>query len=239
MNDTVAIQYALFRGLRSCTLFNDCNIILGRELMMQSEIELSAIWQTPSKSNKQGVGIIVNLPNTLFPKPNSLQRQREFSISIFEERNFNFTPGVGTFVPAEDWADLLLDFLWNWRLWRASGLILEGRALADDNTIQGVIGIRASALLRQERLPAARCATPAIAVDGSNVVTLSVADSSQIYFTTDGASPPMPDNIGSLAAEEAATLYTAPFQADSGDIISAMSFADGLLPSQIATQEIP
>lgn len=233
MKDVVAIQQALFHGLRSCSLFDPFNVVLGRQFLVQSEVQMDAVWMTP-RNGTVGLGLIVQIPALVFPKPNSLQRQREFSVGIYEERNINFTDGVGTLTAAEDVGDMLVDFLWNWRLWRSSGLVPDTRALIPDTRFPGIMGMMAKVTLRQERAQPARAAMPLITVDGSNVVTITVTDGSQIYYTTDGFSFPGPSNEGKLPGEEAAILYSAPFQADSGDIIMAVSFADGSLPSQLA-----
>jgi hypothetical protein len=239
MNDVVAIQQGIFRGLQSCSLFNPVNQLLGREFLVQSQVEQSAIWLTP-RNGCQGVGMVTQIPTLLFPKPNSLQREREFSVGIYEERNMNFTPNLGTMTTAEDWADLVIDFMWNWRLWRTSGFILQDRVVVPDDRYPGIVGLNAKVILRQERKQPARAATPVINADDPNNVTIAVADDSQIYYTLDGFSFPGPANTGDLVGEQKATLYNAPFAAQSGNIVLAAAFSDSApLPSQIATLEIP
>lgn len=238
MTDAVAIQLALYHGLRSCKLFDSFNVVLGREFLVQSEIEMDALWLTP-RNGCAGLGLIVQLPTLNLPKPNSLQRDREFSVGIYEERNVNWTPGAGSMMFAEDVADLVIDFLWNWRLWRTSGLILQGNAVVPDERFSkaGILGLQARVTVRQERRQPPRPATPVITNDGGNI-TITVTDGSPIYFTRDGYSFPAPSNEGKLENEQAAVLYTEPFVARSGDIIMAAAWTDGLLPSQVATLEI-
>jgi len=239
MNDVVAIQQSLFHGLRSCQLFDSFNIVLAREFLVQSEMDMSAIWLTP-RNDKQGLGIIVQMPTLRFPKPNGLQRVREFSIGIYEERNINFNPDLGTMMTAEDVGDLVVDFLWNWKLSRSSGLVLDDAALVPDDRFKsiGILGQAAKASLKQERRPLSRPATPVITSVGGNV-TLTVTDGSQIYYTTDGFSFPGPSNEGKLDSEQAAQLYSGPFPAVSGAVIMAMAWNDGLLPSQLADYLVP
>jgi hypothetical protein len=240
MNDVVAIQYALFRAAQSYSGFAPVNIVLGRDYLA-SKIAQEAVWQTPAANGNQGVGLIIQIPTILFPKPNSLQREREFSIGIYEEPDSNFTAAAGdfkggTFTCAEDWGDIALDFLWNFRLWRSSGLVPQTRAVVPDARFaaDGIVGVRAVCVLRQERAQPARAATPAIAVDGSRNVTLSVTDGSTVYYTLDGFSYPSPKTDGSLAGETAATKYIAPFAVPAKTIVMAAAFAPGLLPSQTA-----
>jgi Fn3 associated len=232
MNDIVALQYAFYRGLRSCSLFHDFNIVLGREFLFADEVDMASLWQTPGPTGKQGLGLIVFVPDLVFPKPNSLQREREFSVGIFEERNLNLTPGTGTMVSADDVGDMVIDFMWNWRLWRSSGVVPASRALVEDRRFDGIYGRRAVGIIRQERSAPPRAAVPAIAVDGARFVTLSVPDGSAIYYTTDGFSYPGPATDGKLPGEQAATLYTAPFQVAANTTVLAAAFASGTNPSQ-------
>ncbi len=240
MNDIISIQQAIFRGLQSCSLFSAFNIVLAREFLASAEVNLSAIWLTPGPTGKQGIGLLVQIPTVRWPNPNGLQRQRVFSVCVYEERNINFTAangefGGGTFQICEDVADQLLDFLWNWRLWRASGLIPETAAVAPDHSYPGIVGMKVSAYLRQEREQPARAATPVITVDANNNVTITVTDGSAIYYTMDGFSYPSPKTDGSLSGETAATLYGAPFSVAPGTTIMAAAFANGILPSQTST----
>jgi len=239
MTDVVAIQQSLFHGLRSCKLFDAFNIVLARNFLVQSELEMDALWLTP-RNGRQGLGIIVQMPTLRFPKPNGLQRVREFSIGIYEERNLNFNSEIGTMTTAEDVGDLVVDFMWNWRLSRSSGLVLDDAALVPDERFKsiGILGQVAKASLKQERRPPTRPATPIITSDDSNNVTIN-GDGSPIYYTTDGFSFPGPSNEGKLENEQAAQLYTGPFQAASGAVIAAMAWSDGLLPSQLADYQVP
>lgn len=249
--DQLAIQYGLLRGLQSCALFNAANIVLGREYM-SAKIGQDAVWQTPAPSGNVGVGMIVQIPQLLFPKPNSLQREREYSIGIYEEPDRNFTPPAagfagGTMTAADDWADDVIDFIWNWRLWRAGGLIPQERAVVPDTRFvdAGIIGVRCVCILRQERNQPARCAVPQIGSadigGGQATVTLSVTDGSTIWYTTDGFSMPSPKTDGTLPGETAAVHYAGPFNVAVGTIIMCAAWPNNngpVLPSQTNNQTI-
>lgn len=237
MNDLVALQYALFRGMRSADVFADANVVLGRDYISK-KIDMAKCWLTPSPSGKFGIGLVVQIPSTRFPKPNSLQRERLFGIGIYENPNDNWRPNIGTLRGCDDWADSVIDFLWNWRLWRASGLILEDHVTVEDKTFEkaGILGMNAFALLRQEAHPLTRAATPQITVAINQLVSISVTDGSTIYFTTDGFSYPSPFTDGTLAGESPAQKYTGPFNVPSGTLVLAAAFAGGLLPSQTVDQ---
>lgn len=244
MNDLAAIQQGIFRGLQSCSLFQQFNIVLARDFLATAEVKMSAIWQTPGTTGQQGVGLLVEIPSVRWPNPNGLQRERIFSVCVYEERNINFTAasgsfGGGTFQICEDVADQVLDFLWNWRLWRASGLIPETKAIVPDHSHEGIIGMKVSVYVRQERTQPARAATPTIAVNDDNNVTLTVTDGSAIYYTTDGFSYPSPNTDGTLSGEQAATLYAGPFTLPVSGIVFAAAFQNGMLPSQTAVYPPP
>ena len=53
--DNIAIQYALYRGLRSSSLFTGLNVVLGREYIA-SKVEQDAVWQSPSPGGQAGIG---------------------------------------------------------------------------------------------------------------------------------------------------------------------------------------
>jgi len=250
MKDIIALQYAFYRGLRSCSLFADFNIVLGREFLVAEEAKMAAIWQTPGPTGKSGLGMIIFVPDLLFPQPNGLQRQREFSIGIFEDRNVNYLPATvvkaggqdltvqGTGIPADDVGDLVIDFLWNWRLWRTSGLTFPDRALVQDRRFDGIYGVRAISILRQERGVANRPSEVTITDVGGRNITLTNTDGSDIWFTTDGFSYPGPDNNGSLAGETAATKYVGVFNVAANTTVFAASFANGKNPGQTAVKLI-
>ena len=247
MTDQIAIQYALYRGLQSCALFAGMNVVLGREMLSQ-QVQQDAVWQVPAGNGQVGVGAIIQIPTLMFPKPNSLQREREYSIGIYEEPNRNFTPAAagfagGTMMAADDWADLVIDFLWNWRLWRASGLVPQERCVVPDTRFaeSGIVGVRAVCVLRQQRAQPARCNMPAIAVGSNRTITLTVNDGSTIWYTTDGFSTPAPANNGSLPGETAAVQYVAPFQVGANTTLLTAAWPNGgaaQLPSQTNDQLI-
>lgn len=241
MNDQLANQYAIFRALQASAIFADANVVLGRDYLA-SKVQQDAIWQSPSPNGKQGVGLIVQIPTIRFPKPNSLQREREYRIGIFEEPNVNWTEGVGTFTSADDWADRVIDFLWNWKLVAtASGLTPDERAAVPDTrgAEAGIIGMAVVAVQRQERRQPPRAATPQIAVDGNRNVTLTVADNSTIWFTTDGFSYPAPSTDGSLAGEMKAVQYVAPFAVAAGTTVTAVAWPVTGLGAPIALPSQP
>lgn len=239
-NNQLANEYAIFRGLQASTLFADANIVLGRNYLA-SQVQQDAPWLVPSVSGRQGVGIIVQVPTLRVPKPNSLQREREFSIGIYEEPNVNFTAGVGTFTDAVDWADRVIDFLWNWRPLGGSGLVPDERAAEPDTRFseQGIIGVRCVFVARQERRPPPRCALPAIAVDGNRNVTITVTDGSQIWFTTDGFTYPAPSTDGTLPSEQKAQLYQGPFAAFAGAVITAVAWPASVNPPAAPPLALP
>jgi len=237
IKDNLAIQYALFRGIRSCAIFDPTNTVLGREYL-SSKVEQDAVWQVAGKSGTVGVGNIIQIPTLRFPKPNSLQRDREYRIGIYEEPDSNMTPAVGTLRGADDWGDLMIDFLWNWKLWRSAGLKLQDSALIPDTRFAeaGIVGVQAVCILSQERRQQPRAATPQISDDGNQTVTLTATDGSAIYYTLDGFSTPAPDNDGSLPGEQAAIEYTEPFAVAAGTVVLAAAYhpdTDAVpLPSQ-------
>lgn len=219
--------------MQSCSVFNPVNIALGREYVAK-RIDQSTAWLTAGPSGKFGIGMIILVPQIYFPKPNSLQRERVLGVGIYENPEDNWNPDVGTMLGGDDWADNVVDFMWNWHLLRSGGLVLEDHVTVEDNqhAKKGIIGTIVLARLRQERKQTTRCAAPVMSADGGRNVTLTVTDGSAIWYTTDGESAPSPKTDGSLPGEQAATLYKAPFLVDANTVVLAAAFAENFLPSQ-------
>jgi len=240
INNQLANEYQIYRGLQSSGLFADANIVLGRNYL-SSTVQADAIALTPAPSGKCGVGIIVQIPTIRLPKANGLQREREYSLGIYESPDINFTAGTGTFRDAIDWADVVIDFLLNWRLFNSGAMVPDERVAVPDLRFadQGLVGVRCVFTSRQERRQPARSATPTITVGAGNQIALSVTDGSAIYYTVDGFSYPSPTTDGKLPEEQAAVLYAGPFQAYSGQCITAVAWPVPSNPPVAATQSLP
>jgi hypothetical protein len=247
--DILRSQYAIYHGLLSCDLFDGINVVLERDFLSQGVVDYAAIWQTP-RNGFCGAGLLVEVPTLELPKPNSLQRNLIFSVVALEERNINLTSSTvvssggddvtvqGTGKTAEEWGELVLDFLYGWLLGNTSGLTPDTKALERAKDFVDIMGMRASVSLRQEHHAIARVSQPTITSSSLTVTLASATPGAEIRYTTDGFSFPGPGNDGSLPGTQAAVQYTGPFTVTSGVVVQACAFLDGSMPSHVSAASI-
>ena len=231
------LQEGLYLAFLACDLFAPLNIVLERKFRVDKTIEVDAIWQTP-RGGKSGAGLLVEMPKLNVPHPNSQVNTLLGSVVLFEERNLNFTPSVGTMVSAEQWAQLATEFMRGWIIGQSGGLVVEANAImpADDwiGGDGGVIALRASINQRVSRTIQARCSVPAFDLQGTTV-TLTSAEPT-IYYTLDGSFPGNPDDTAELGGTS--QIYTVPFEVTAGQVVNWMASAPGKFPSHVGTQLI-
>ena len=234
------LQEALYYGMLSCDLFNPLNIVLERTFVASQEIQLDAIWTTV-RNGTSGAGCLIEMPKLSVERPNSQVNQIIGSVVIFEERNVNLTPGTGTGITAESWAQMAVEFMRGWIIGQAGGLVVEPNAIvkAEDwiNADAGIIALRGSVSQRASRPNYTRCGTPVFAMDGSYNVTLTnvaANPTADILFTVDGSFPARPEALSTTTAQ----LYNGSFVAVPGQIIQYIALSPGLLPSHIGAQTI-
>ena len=236
-SDILRLQEYLFNGLLSCDLFAAFNVVLERQFLAQSEIEFSAIWQTPRVGRTEsGIGLYVEMPKLEVPKPNSLQRNLVASIVTIEERNINMAAGVGSQVSAEELSELALDFMFGWVLGFSSGLTPEAGAIRPaPDVIQGdgLVTLRSSVNLRREHRATGRCDVPVIGDLGNGSYSLTNGTNTpaaDIYFTTDLSFPGK--------SNAAAVRYLGPVVLVPGSTVTYAAWQADRLPSHVWTKVI-
>lgn len=236
MSDIVQLQDYLYRGLRSCALFDSFNVVEEREWLAESTVAVESLWNTPRVADGVvGAGLLVKMPRLTVPKPNSLQRNLAVSIIAIENRNLNMMKG-GTGVACEDLAELALDFMFGWVMGFSSALSPEAGGVApapDELSGPGLVCYRAELSLRREHRPVARCDTPKLSQQeyGPWVLTngANTPDAS-IYYTLDGS---MPGKDNSQAVR-----YAQPLALPVETTITFAAWRDDLLPSHVSSQLI-
>ncbi len=251
MSDILQVQEFIFGGMKSCALFDKFNVVLERDFMAQSQVEISSLWLTPRNPapaegdpggpSQSGIGILVEMPRLELSKPNSLQRNLIASVVLMEERNLNMGP-MGTKVSAEELAELSLDFMFGWVMGLSSALVPEVGAIKPaPDVIQGdgLIVYRAAVSLRREHRATDRCDTPAL-VEGSpgsftftNGVLTPDAD---IYYTVaqDAASLSLPGKDN----PDAVRFNGSPVALSSGQCINWAAWRGDRLPSHIIARQV-
>lgn len=235
-------EEALYYAAQSNDLFSTLNCVLERKYRLDKEIEVASIWQTPT-NGAQGAGALFEMPRLLVPAPNSQVNQLLFGVVIFEERNINLTPGVGTLKSAEGWAALLLEFMRGWIVGQMGGLTPEPAAIspAEDwlKEGDGILCLRVSMTQKLSRTIYPRCFAPILS-DNNYLVTLTPATQPganvKIFYTTDGTFPGDPAVMTDNASNT--QLYTGPFNVAPGTLVQWAAYQSGWFQSNVGQQTI-
>lgn len=241
MNTALQLQDFLYQGMLSCDFFDVFNITQERRFLLDKDLKWNAVWQAPrtdangNPTSKVGAGYYVEMPKLTVPKPNSRQRFLTCSVVSIEERNMNTTEGIGTMVPAEDMAELVLDFMFGWVLKLSSALIPESSSIVPAHDIEvdevGLVAYRTEMTVRVERAPIQRCSTVAISSSGDGLWVLqngAASPQATIFYTLDGSFPGRSNPV--------AQPYQQPFPA-AGVVILAAAWQPNLLPSHLSQQQ--
>ncbi len=175
------------------------------------------------------------MPQIRADKPNSQVNDLLTGIVIFEERNVNMTPNVGTLKSAEGWATLIAESLRGWIFGKAGGLVIEPAAVAPAHDYMGLypglICYRVGVSQRLSRTIIPRCDMP-IETDLNLMVTLTNGANSSdaiIYWTNDGSFP---------GPASGGNEYNGPFPVNSGDIVQWAAAKPGFFLSNVSQKII-
>ena len=230
-------------------------VISEFKLQMESDQQVDILWQLPrsaitvlpngilsvsgatggnysapnpaAPSSLVGAGIMVEMPEMDVNSPDVTGSPATWKLSVvcLEDRNTNFTPGVGTGVTSEQYAQIVLDDL------QLQWIYQYGTIKVKQNAIQpahdwmsmktGIYAVRVNFEATTGRLQSTRSALVTSFVN-NGFCTLSCTDpGAAIFFTVDYSAPTSSNaNTNPLAQPGVgATLYTAPFAVTSGQTI--------------------
>lgn len=231
------LQESIYFGLQSCALFDPLNIVLEREYLADNEALVDSLWLTP-RNGRSGAGCLVEMPRLIVDQPNSQVNGLLGSVVIVEERTLNLTPGTGTAKSSEEWAVLAHEFMREWIISHAGGLVPEPNAIERAKDYSGVIAYRAAIRMRAPRTLVPRCNLPALTNNSGTITLANGADTptADIYYTTDGNFPGKAEVMA--RAGKSSTPYTAPFSVDPGTIVQWAAYQESCFPSFIGHQLI-
>jgi len=195
-------------------------------LRLQSELELSAVWQTP-RNGGSGAGIISEMPTFEVPHPNLPGPDRELVISfaVLEEPNLNLTPSVGTGLCAEQISEILLDNFHGYIIEGVGSLSAAKDAIKPANEFPDCVAYRVTFKTRAARKQTDRVQLPAIQEVSGLVTLANNTEGATIYYTLDGGFPG-PSN-------PKASLYSAPFDTSAVACIRWSAYKSGLNSSNV------
>lgn len=195
------IQQDVFTKLKVESYFANINVVLLREKLFESEVQLAAVWQTVT-NGKSGLGIIVGMPvvgveDSDAPGPELLAK---LPVIVLEEPNIN-SSGDGVGIVSEDVAIQVLKKLHQFALAQNLTIYARGDCMTPNRDYEGIRGYNLQFELRYEEGVNPKVASPAWAVGGGSLTLTNGTAGAAIYYTTDGS---FPWNGGT------GTLYAAP-----------------------------
>ena len=239
--DFVGLQHDLLHTLLSTPGLSQVNCIEERELFLQSEVEISAVWMTP-RNGAQGAGIVVEMVKARVNEPNVSGPvfNLEIGCVAIEERNVNGTAGTGTLLTAEQIAQLVLDALHLYSIDGIGTLQAVGIEAAPDwiDPDSGIIAQRARLTVKNPRRQTARAGRVGVQLSNGLYSLVPPAGAAEVYFTLATANdagqwlePGAPTSSNTNAG---AMLYAGEsFTLASGQIMRAQAFAPPLNPGPI------
>jgi len=231
--DFHALQADLLHGLLATPALHQVNIIEEHKFLLDSTVQVDAIWQTP-RNGGQGAGIIVEMVQATVQSPNLPGPVFDLEVGFVcvEERNLNFTPAAGTFLTAEQLAQICLDvwhrhFIEGIGTFQATG-IAPARDWFDDST--SIHAVRAKLKLANPRTQTPRVAIPDLTwnTDSKQMSVTCLTPGAEIWFTVDGS---FPAPTGNATAHQ----YSSAVPLESGQTFRAAAFADGYNLSPVRT----
>lgn len=234
--DFTKLQNFVAHYLCSNNAFDAINIVT-RERLLADESRLpdetiaveSLVYITPREGadGRSGIGIIIEKPGFVVNAPNLPGPEGFITLQllILEERLTNLGPQTGTGVAADQLAQMLMDAL-HWHQMEGFGqMFCDNNAMQTADDFAPLIGYRVNFKIRMPRSQTAKAAQPTITEDAGLVTLACTTPDAMIYYTTDESYPGR-SNPG-------ATLYTAPFAVEAGDIINAAAYLEDLNPSHM------
>ena len=239
--DFVGLQHDLLHTLLSTPALSQVHCIEERELLLQSEVEISAIWMTP-RNGALGAGSVVEMVKARVNEPNVSGPVFDLEIGCvaIEERNLNGTVGTGTLLTAEQLAQLVLDALHLYSIDGIGTLRAVGIEAAPDwiDPDSGIIAQRARLVVKNPRRQTARAGRVGVQLSNGLYSLVPPAGAAEVYFTLATANDagqwpepgaPMPSNTA-----DGAMLYAGEsFSLASGQIVRAQAFAPPINPGPI------
>lgn len=233
MIDPYQMQEDFYQALLSAGQFRTVNVVNERKLLVESELEIDAIWAT-NRNGCSGNGILVEELIISSQKPDAPAPILEitFPIVCFQNGDAALVPNIGGGFYAQRLAIMVMDLFYQWSVEGAMTLF-NGRSYERAKEYQFVnairvlpkIGIKASALTQ-------RCGFVSAAL-ANNQCTLTCATAgATIVYTLDGSFPAWPvnalDPISGAPVNPAATIYNASFAVQAGQTIRAIAYINGL-----------
>jgi hypothetical protein len=261
MIDLIQVQKDLYGLLMSAPQLATVNIVEERKSMIDSTVEIDAIWQTLrplNGTNYCGNGLLIEVPDIICDSDgvSGPPQQVELSFVSFQNGDGAFIPatpgapaGGGLF--AEQIEQFLIDIVHLLTLGGIGTMKVVSRFSSPARDYPG-INARRTKIIMTPKQTAQTVRTALVTVSiVDNLATLATATpGASIYYTLDGSFPsnstiaikPLsvtPATPNGEPVNPNSTLYAAPFAVQSGQCIRAAAYLNGYNPGQIVKIPIP
>jgi hypothetical protein len=244
------IQEDIFQLLLSLPQLQTVNIVLERRFIVNQEVQMDAVWQTP-RNGATGNGILIEMPEVEVKSDNVSGPPQVVLMKfvLFQNGDAALLPGgVGGGFFAEQLEQTVLDALHLQSFGALGTLRATGKFSTPAREYDFVNARRLT--LRLE--PLATKQTPRTAPITANLAagncSLACATAgAKIYYTLDGSFPAnsdvavllLPQGNVPAAVNAASNPYIAPFAVTSGQVIRAAAYLAGYNPGEILNYNVP
>lgn len=212
-----------------------------RKFLLDATMQIDALWQTV-RNGGSGAGVIVeDVKETLAEDTtDQLIYDQVFGFVTLENRDLNFAPGSGTMLTARQIGRIIVDIFLHKNIQPFGQVFARGQLneTASDwiDEGNGIYARRTTLRMRSASARRKSCDLLTITAVGGEVTLASNSPAAdlQIWFTTDGSFP-----ANAVAVNPATQLYTGPFAADSGTVITAAAYAPGYTMSAVKQTTTP
>ena len=236
LDDMLQLQSDVASALASCDIFDPVHVVERRKKRLQSELDFVGFLSSPkpAKGGRAGVLLSVEMPVFTVPDPNvsGPQKLMVLSVLVLEHDGVNYAEG-GTRVPAETWANLVLDFLHHWMPRDSVAITADDAAIVPATDFRQLIGYLVTVRLPRFRSAVTRTKVAAMVQAGASVTFTNHADNAlaEVWYTLDGSFPSDKSrNPGSTSSR-----YSAPFAVTAGKEMRWAAYVSGQYPSNVGT----
>ena len=251
MIDLIQVQRDVFGLLMSAPQLATVNLVEERQFIVQSEIEMDAVWQTV-RNGRSGCGILIEEPDVISDSPNVSGPVQSVELSFVCFQNGDAAFGdLGSGLFAAQMEQFILDILHQQCFTKWGTIQVQRNFSSPARDYPGINARRVKLVVTPKgTAQTPRTAIVTVTVAGGNATLACATAGSAIYYTLDGSFPSNPAvAIKPLSVTDAtpagepvnpnSTLYAAPFAAPSGTLIRAAAWLAGYNAGQIIDFTVP
>ena len=240
MIDLIQVQDDLYGILMSAPQLATVNIVEERKFLVNSELEIDAIWQTV-RNGCSGDGLLIEIPDIISDSDGVTGPPQQVDLSFVSFQNGDtafIMPGGGNLF-AEQIEQHLVDVLHLLNIGGIGTMRVTGRFSTPARDYAGINARRTKIVMTpKQTAQTTRVVLPIISVTAGVCTITCATPGAAIYFTVDGSFPSNPtiavDPLRNVPINAKSQPYTAPFAVTAGQLIRAAAYLNGYNVSPIA-----